>query len=312
MADALNRVFEILRLHPQIFYRLEVASSWGIRFTQPNHAALHLVERGRAWLRMSEQAAPILLEAGDVVIVSNIAQYTLSDDSQTAPIPLRAFLDQHHNEAGSTTTLLCGEFRPVSDAAYPIFGLLPPLIQVKNQNGHAEEWLTNPVNLIISESQSRYPGYETVISRLMDILFIMVMRYWIAHHTADEGGWLRALYDPQIGRVLEAIHQHPEQAWDLQTLAGVAHLSRSTFAARFTQLVGEAPVKYLTRWRIQIAMALLLDDPALTIEMVAHRVGYGSAYAFTKAFKRLIGVAPSVLRSSAKMDGAANPLRISD
>jgi AraC-like DNA-binding protein len=157
------------------------------------------------------------------------------------------------------------------------------------------EWLAIALQFIADELENTRPGRDTIISRLMDILFIMVVRYWIDHHAASEKGWLSALRDPQIASALGDIHRQPEHTWTVEKLAAGAHLSRSAFAARFTALVGEPPLAYLTRWRMQLAMAWLLDDTE-TLEAIARKVGYSSAYAFSKTFKRLVGVAPGEYR----------------
>lgn len=136
----------------------------------------------------------------------------------------------------------------------------------------------------------------------MDVLFIMVMRSWIDQQKTGEGGWLGALYDPYIGNVLHAIHGNPENHWSLEQLAQIATMSRSTFAERFTRMIGEPPMKYLTRWRIQLATTWITDDSTITIEQISQKVGYSSAFAFSKTFKRFMGVSPNHFRQMAKID----------
>lgn len=180
---------------------------------------------------------------------------------------------------------------------------MPPLILIRGENGRAIDWLTAPLEMVAFEAQHDYPGKDTVLSRLMDILFIMVIRYWITHQSARDGGWFSALYHPQIGEVLGYIHRQPEHDWTVDSLAETVSMSRSSLANQFTGMVGESPMKYLTRWRMQLAATWLAQDPLLTVEEVSLRVGYTSSYAFSKAFKRLVGVAPSEYRSQAHRDG---------
>jgi len=268
--------------------------------TVSNGAAFHVVEHGQCWLRLSDEADPILLTRGDLIVISNQAHYELVDNLKTEAIHLKECLRQRKeygitcpaNSEQHTATLICGEFRTENEVIYPLFSLLPPLILIKGEAGQSAEWLTAALRFIASEAAEARPGSETVISRLMDILFIMVMRYWIDHHAPSDGGWLVALYHPQMGAVLGYIHREPERDWTVEPLADAVQM------AQFTGMVGEPPMKYLTRWRMQVAVMLLIDNPMLTVEAVALRVDYTSPYAFSKAFKRLIGVAPSDFRAT--------------
>ncbi|MBC7870335.1 MAG: AraC family transcriptional regulator [Chitinophagaceae bacterium] len=303
--DALKHVLQLLRLKAKLFYRMELAAPWGMALAVSNAAAFHVVEYGQCWLRLSDHKDPILLGQGDLVVISNQAHYEVVDDLKTDVIPLREFV-RGRKEHGITcpsaskphiATLICGEFRTENEAVYPLFSLLPPLILIKGEAGQSAEWLTAALRFIASEAADARPGSETVISRLMDILFIMVMRYWIDHHASSDGGWLGALYHPQMGKILGYIHREPQRDWTVESLAEAVQMARSTLAAQFTAMIGEPPMKYLTRWRMQVAAMLLMDNPMLTVEAVALRVGYTSPYAFSKAFKRLIGLAPSDFRA---------------
>lgn len=160
------------------------------------------------------------------------------------------------------------------------------------------------MNTIGIEINHIRPGRETIISRLTEVLFIMIMRYWIEHQGNAQGSWLSALHDPRIAAALEALHRQPERAWTVEQLAAEVNWSRLAFAARFSQLVGEAPLKYLTRWRMQLAMMWLADTED-SIEVIAWRTGYTSVYAFSKTFKRLTGIAPGAYRKARRL-GSAN------
>jgi AraC family transcriptional regulator, alkane utilization regulator len=297
--DALKRVLHAIHLQAKMFYRIELPARWGIQLGVDNGAAFHVVERGRCWLRMADETAPLLLEAGDLVVISNQPYYELSDSPATLTIPLSAFLAGRKilQDQSDATILLCGEFRPENDAVHPLFSLMPPLMTIRGAAGRSVEWLTPWLHFIASESSNARPGSETVISRMMDVLFIMVVRYWIDHHSADDGGWLGALYHPQIGEVLGLMHRQPETDWTVEALAEAVAMARSTLAEQFTAVVGEPPIQYLTRWRMQTAAMLLIEQPGWTVQAVAQRVGYRSSFAFSKAFKRLIGAAPSTYRA---------------
>lgn len=300
--DALKRVLNVLHLKAKLFYQLEFAEPWGVRFAiNSSGADFHVIEGGRCWLRLPGTAEPTLLLPGDLVVIANQDQYELVDDLATIATPLHEWLHvrkaQPASPASTTTThLICGEFRAENNMIYPLFSLLPPLIIIRGVEGKSVEWLSTSLQFIASEAHHKRPGNDTVISRLMDILFIMVIRYWIDQHVVGEGGWLGALYHPQIGEVLGLIHQQPEHHWTVEALAAAVKMARSTLAGQFTVMVGEPPMRYLTRWRMQVAAMLLMEDRMLTIEAIAQRTGYASAYAFSKAFKRWTGLAPSIYR----------------
>lgn len=153
---------------------------------------------------------------------------------------------------------------------------------------------TDIVSLIARESTLSQPGTQTMLRRLTEMLFIQVIRAWIEQQSQANGGWLAALRDQPIGTALALIHQSPERGWTVEELAEAVALSRSAFSARFTHLVGEPPMKYLTRWRMHIATRLLKND--VNMEEIASQLGYVSEVAFRKAFKREMGMPPARYR----------------
>ena len=157
------------------------------------------------------------------------------------------------------------------------------------------------LRLIATETRHPRPGGEAVITRLSDILVIQAIRAWIGTADAAQAGWLGALRDPQIGAALALIHSDPARAWTVAELAGELAMSRSAFAARFTELVGEPVVQYLTRWRMQVATEALREDGA-TVAELAGALGYRSEAAFARAFKRVVGVAPGAVKREARSE----------
>jgi AraC-like DNA-binding protein len=149
------------------------------------------------------------------------------------------------------------------------------------------------------ETSSERPGAQTVVSRLADVIFIQIVRGHLASLGGQGTGWLAALADPQVGAALSLLHRSPETAWTVQALAQHVAMSRSAFAARFTRLVGDPPLHYLTRWRMQKAAGLLREGHS-TIAQVAEAVGYDSEAAFSKAFKRAQGAAPGAYRRASR------------
>ncbi|WP_244237242.1 helix-turn-helix transcriptional regulator [Corallococcus llansteffanensis] len=158
------------------------------------------------------------------------------------------------------------------------------------------------MRFMAAEAEALRPGGETVVTRLADILVIQTIRAWLAHAPEARTGWLGALQDPQVGRALVLIHRDPARDWTLAALAKEAAMSRSAFAARFTQRVGMPAMQYLVHWRMQVAASLLREEDAGLAD-VAGRMGYQSEAAFSRAFKRCVGVAPGTFRRDGGLHG---------
>jgi transcriptional regulator GlxA family with amidase domain len=176
---------------------------------------------------------------------------------------------------------------------------LPSLIRVESHDSQTPPWLESTLHFLSDELRQDGPGSETIVARLIDIIFVQTIRAWIAQMPATEGGWLGALRDPQIGQALALMHRSPERAWTVAGLSAEVAMSRSAFSARFTRLTGESPMTHLFRWRMWLA-ADHLRRGDLPITDVAARTGYESEMAFSKAFKRHVGVSPSVYRRAAR------------
>jgi len=157
------------------------------------------------------------------------------------------------------------------------------------------EWLQSTLRFLTSEARELRAGGETVITRLADILVIQAIRSWIATDAQAQTGWLRALRDKQIGRAIALIHRDPARDWTLPSLASAVGMSRSAFAARFTELVGEPAMQYLLRWKMHAALRWLRESDT-PLSQLASRLGYESEAAFSRAFKRLMGVSPGAAR----------------
>ena len=201
---------------------------------------------------------------------------------------------------GAATSIVCGTVRFGHPAARNLVALLPRTIVVEGSPGSMSpeaDWMHSTLRLIAAEGRELRPGGEAVITRLSDILVIQAIRSWIAGDPAGQTGWLGALQDPRIGRAMSLVHSDPAQPWSVATLARETAMSRSAFAARFTELVGEPVMKYVTRWRMQVALDWLRTDE-VPVAALATRLGYDSEAAFSRAFKRTIGMSPGASRRS--------------
>ena len=300
MLDVLTDVLNSLRLRSSLFSRTELSPPWGMHFTPQSLAAFHVIDRGKGWLKLDDESTFYPLVAGEVVVLPHGDQHSLVNDpaSPLVDVPLY-YNGQHDCESARygehpTHVLLCGTFHFENPNAHPLLSLLPKVIRVSPERNGS---LTTILAMLASESISTRPGTETILRRLTDILFVHILRTWIENQSEPVSDWLGALRDPQIGQALALIHSQPEQAWTVNELAKSVAMSRTAFSTRFTGLVGEPPVHYLTHWRIQRA-TLLLNDSALALKDIAQRTGYGSEIAFNKAFKREMGVAPGQYRRS--------------
>jgi transcriptional regulator GlxA family with amidase domain len=176
------------------------------------------------------------------------------------------------------------------------------LIHVRGGDTAAGPWLAQTIRLLADEATADRPGATTVVNRLCDALFVYALRSHLATLAEDETTWLRALVDPQVGAALRMIHAEPAAPWTVAKLAAGAGMSRSAFAARFTDLVGEAPMGYVTRWRLRTA-AIALRATRRDVAEVAASAGYESTAAFSKAFRRLIGEPPGAYRRATAHQG---------
>lgn len=308
--DALNRVIDSLRLKATQFFRSELMPSQGVLLSSKGRCAFHIIEQGQCWLRVKDQPDLIVLDEGDLIVMNDQQQYAILG-APDAPVVL---LDPYAMLPAVTTTkndhstfIISSMFEAKHNGLYPFISLLPRLLHIRSKVGSNQDWLTTGVKFISIEMKQQKPGYETIIERLMDVIFIMVLRNWIEDYAGNDRGWLGALYHPQLGPVLGYIHSMPEQDWSVSTLAQQVNMSRSNLATQFTKAVGESPMKYLTRWRMQRASMLLLDNPDMPLNEIATQVGYSSPFIFSRAFKRYTGLSPRHYRE--QNDLAGQPIK---
>jgi AraC-like DNA-binding protein len=298
--DPLDQIFAAMRVHSAIYARLEATAPWGLSFIGDQNARFGLVVRGSCWLSVEGMDQPIALTAGDCFVLLRGTAYTLRDDLHT---PTQNCADVVRDKVGGAcefggggapATIITGWFDFDRLSAQPLVELLPPVLHARMDQDRSYV-LQATLQLLAMETNEGGLGSGLVISRLVDILFIQVIRVHVATSAGPEVGWLAALADKRIGAAIQAIHQETDRPWTVEALASVAGLSRSAFALRFKELVGESPYEYLTRWRMFRAGCLLRqsDKPLSEIATLA---GYESDVAFNKAFKRITGFTPGSYR----------------
>ena len=312
--DVLADVLDSLKLRGRFFCRCELSSPWALAFAAGVFAHFHVIESGTCCLQLDGEADSVTLEEGDLVLVIPRGQgYQLSDDPRTPPIQLSEIVGNtqgglraviRHGAGGPATNLICGAFEFQGPQAAASLAVLPHWIRVPKRERHANEWLNATVRFLRRETRDPSMGSETIITRLIDVMFVEAVREWLKDQPQGSAGWLGALRDPAIGAALSVMHKEPEKPWRVPSLASQVGMSRSPFAARFATLVGRSPMSYLKQWRLQLA-AKLLQDQNLSLSNIAERVGYESAAAFSRVFKREFRVTPGQCRRSGRTDRRA-------
>jgi transcriptional regulator GlxA family with amidase domain len=191
--------------------------------------------------------------------------------------------------------LVCGAVEFDHPAATNLMAVLPAVIHIQATSSPETAALHTMVQVMGAEARRLRPGGETIVTRLCDVVVIQAIRSWLDNDPAAHLGWLGALRDEHVGAAIAAIHRHPERDWTVASLAAESLMSRSAFAARFTQLAGEPAMRYVGRWRMSVAVDRLRDG-ATSISEVAAGLGYDSEASFSRAFKRICGYPPSEAR----------------
>jgi AraC-like DNA-binding protein len=305
--DVLTDVLDALRLKSTLYCRSRLGAPWRLRFEPTPCATFHVVLEGAGWLHLDGTTEAVAVAVGDVLMLPSGCGHELYD-APDSPAMISIQLDQYPAEClienwaqphETAATLLCGTFELEHDNGHPFLTLLPPLIHLRGHEGRSTDAVEALLAMMACEVQSGLPGAQTLLRRLADMLFIHIIRAWIEDNRDGTHGWLAALRDAQIGAALSMMHQDLATGWTVGSLATHVAMSRSAFAERFSALVGEAPLRYLTRWRMHTAAHLLVAQQ-LPLTEVAARVGYESEFAFSKAFKRQYDVPPGKYRKMLK------------
>jgi AraC-like DNA-binding protein len=280
--DVLSDVITSFRAGRPFANREDRAGVWHIPFASFAGAGFHIVLSGSCRL-LTPDGSQRTLSVGDVVLTPHGAQHALEN------------LGHADAEADSPTSLLCGAYQLDQTHLHPLLATLPDVIHLRVRFGRHPA-LHSAVSLLGTELRNPQQGSVSALSTLLDLLLIYMLRAWLEDES-DRGapGWSAALADPVISAALSAMHENPAHAWTVEELGKEANLSRAAFARRFTTLVGEPPLTYLTWWRLSIA-ARLLKESGTSLESIARSVGYGSQYAFANAFKRVHGTSPGRYR----------------
>jgi AraC-like DNA-binding protein len=314
--DPITDIFRTMHVTAFGLHRLEATAPWGVKQENQSEeevtssgkkvppsdlAHFAMLSRGNCWLSVDGNPEPIPLTGGDCFLVAKGTSIVLRDSLRTRPgstfreIGAKASGNVVlHGGGGAPTTIVCGSLSFDRASLKPITQLLPSFILMKADEARTLA-LHTTVQALASEMAEQSPGSEVVSTRLAEVLFIQVLRAHITLGSERDRGWLRAIFDPQIGTALSAVHNCLDSPWTVESIATAAGMSRSAFAARFKELLGQTPLEYLTEWRMQKAIQLLEERGKKLLD-VARSVGYESDAAFSKTFKRVVGASPGEYR----------------
>ncbi|WP_206791326.1 AraC family transcriptional regulator [Amycolatopsis sp. MtRt-6] len=279
---------------------------WSVRYVHEAPLTLCAALEGSGWV-VPADGEPVRLTPDAMAVVRGPEPFVVADEPGRRPVatvhrgelctvaPSGEFLVNSPAPGplvtGGGATLVVGAYRAPGEVGRRLLDALPPALVVSGESVPFPE-----LKLFVDEVCSLEPGQQVVLDRLLDLLLVCTLRAWFAHEDTEPPAWFSALGDPMIGPVLRAMHAEPSRPWTVVTLAKIAGASRAAFARRFTALVGEPPLAYLTGWRMTLA-ADLLRRQGTPVASVASQVGYADSFAFSAAFKRVRGVSPSVYRA---------------
>lgn len=305
MTDVLSDILDTVALKAAVYFRTDFHPDFGIVVPAYGRAArFHLVVQGGCYLSLAD-GTRVRLQVGDLALVPGGAQHVLSSGETAPPEPLADALSQSGftgagpfvvgtGDPAQSCQLVCGHFTFTDGADHPLLRSIPDLFHIPAADRADWPMLDDVLNLIVHRMFEGEPGAAASVSRLSEVLFIEVLRAGIAK-VPEIGRLMSAVYDPQIGKALSLIHGDVAHGWTVETLAAAVGMSRTRFAERFRELVGSSPIAYIADWRLQRALNLLADR-SLPVKAVAHRIGYRSAAAFTRAFSERFGYSPKERR----------------
>jgi len=313
--DALSAVLAAVRLQQTCWAFTVGRSPWGLTFRGGKTCVrFHYMVRGSAWLSVDDADEPdVALSGGDLAVLPLGHAHILRDHPRSTPVNVddvaqcgshSIVMQLEVGGKGPETNFVTGAFVLDDQLARQILAVLPPVIRMRPEVEQGVPSFLQNLQFISRELETDRPGSEIVLLRMADVIFIQILRAYLARVPDDGGGFLGALRDPSTAAALGAMHHRPEAPWTVASLAEEVGLSRSVFAARFTQLVGEPPLGYLTRLRMQKAATLLRDGARLTD--ASRLTGYASEASFSHAFRQWAGVAPGAYRKQLRESGSSS------
>ena len=323
--DVLSDVLKNVKLDGAVFYNGEFSAPWNFRSPASHKVApylshpgkhviiYHLLLQGRANARVEgDDESRITLGPGEVVIFPHGNAHILGNGHSqlvdNEPELQRIFRQgsklAQGGGGGEVTRFICGYMTCDPRLSQTFLSGLPPVFKVNIGNDAWGEWLTQSIRFSANEADASHAGSDAVLAKLSEVLFVETLRRFIAELPANASGWLAGARDPEVGKALSHMHRSPAHPWTVAELARESGVSRSVLADRFRHFLGEPPMTYLTRWRLQLG-AQMLSSTSYSVAQVASEVGYESEPAFNRAFKREFGKPPARFRTESKNGKAA-------
>ena len=317
--DVLSEVLKVVKLQGAMFYNGEFSSPWSLcspaSSTIAPHLApdaghviiYHLLTEGRAFARLVD-GERIALEAGDLVIFPHGHENIIENGPPTETVELTKELARIVTQGlklsrvgggGEVTKFICGFMACEPQLSQIFLSGLPPVFKVSLRNNASGRWLEDSIRFSVNEADASRPGGEAVLAKLSEVLFVETLRAYIGDLPADQTGWLAGARDAEVGKTLALMHRNPAHPWTIASLAKEAGVSRSSLVERFRRYLSEAPIAYLTRWRLQLG-AQMLTSTSYSVAQISSEVGYESEAAFNRAFKREFGTPPARFRSQSR------------
>jgi AraC-like DNA-binding protein len=307
--DPFEDVMTTMHVASSLYVRMQLRAPYGVRFDSEDQARLVVIARGSCWLVAHDLPQPVALAAGDCLIVKADTKFSLQDELGRTLIACKRVFSQitgrtvQHGGQGVLTEMLSGALTYDAAAAEPLMALMPRVVHVRLDEGHAR-LLQTTLQLIGLETSEDGLGAGLVIGHLADVLFVQAVRAWCVAEQQPVG-WLAGLRDRRLAASIRAMHGDLARRWTVDSLARESGLSRSTFAATFKAVTGDAPLDYLTRWRMYRARVLLRGSD-LSLMEIAARIGYDSDTALSRAFRRFEGTSPGKWRRNGPSDRSAS------
>ena len=315
--DALSDVLRVIRLKGGVFLHAEFTAPWcivsqitgedfGRRLQGAEHLVLyHYVVEGHLRAQIPNRE-PVAIEAGEVLILPYNDRHLLGSHLDLPPVPAKQVVRVppdgglaviRHGGGGEKTRVVCGYLGCDRTHGNPLTSALPPIVRFDARKGSVAALMKSSLEFAADEIAARRAGSEAVLAKLSELLFVEALRRYVEGLPDEQTGWLAGLKDPFVSRALSLLHGRVAQQWTVEDLGRDIGLSRSALADRFTRLIGEPPMRYLARWRLQLA-AHHLRSGDMPLARIAEQVGYESGAAFNRAFKRSFGVPPAAWRKN--------------
>jgi AraC family transcriptional activator of mtrCDE len=302
--DVISDVLKTVRFSGNVFLHTNFAGDWGARFTPVNMSVFHCVLFGSCWFGVEQDDSTmnvVQLGEGDVAFLPRGKTHFIanSDKTECANMQIMPGTRCMHTDIPddkADVRVLCGVFQPVEEFQHPLFMTLPEFVHARfSEDAKDRSWGSHAAYAIDKAVKLGSPGMDVLIDRLYEVLFVQLLQQ---HYSGSDSSntFYCSRNAPRIYRVLEAIHETPANRWTLDSMAELAHLSRSAFTSNFRETVGVSPMSYLTSWRMNLARSLLRTT-GLPLDVIAKRVGFRTRAGFNKAFKQFFGIAPKKLRA---------------